>query len=346
MAAPLIDVRGITKVFRSDLLKRPKEALRGVDLTVHEGEIFGFLGPNGAGKTTTIKILLGLIRPTSGSGTLLGQPFGSVEARRDLGFLPDSPNFYRYLSARELLRFFGRLHDLAATDLSRRVDEVLDRVGLAEDARERQLRTYSRGMLQRVGIAAAILHRPRLVILDEPMNGLDPLGRHEFRDLILQLKSEGITVFLSSHVLADIESTADRVAILNEGRVVRTASLSEILATEERSYEIAFEVEAMALASFAQQLSSLKPGARGWIANAREMDEANRVVRTILESGGKLFAYHPRRLSLEDVFVQHVAASRETKAPAVATKTAPPAAVEVHERSAQASKRSESGVHS
>jgi ABC-2 type transport system ATP-binding protein len=318
-----IDVQGLTKVFRSDLFKRPMRALQGVDLTVEAGEIFGFLGPNGAGKTTTIKILLGLIRPTSGQGTLLGRPFGSVEARRDLGFLPDSPNFYRYLTARELLEFHGRLHGLTGSDLAARIEEVLEQVQLAGDARSRQLRTYSRGMLQRTGIAAAILHRPRLVILDEPMNGLDPLGRHQFRDLILQLKGDGATLLLSSHVLADIEATADRVAILHEGRVVQCGTLDDILARDERAVEIHFDVDAAALPPLTRELDALRPGSRGWIGLARDPEEASRIVRKILDSGGQLLGFHPHRITLEEFFVQQVTGPPAAATPASGPEPAP-----------------------
>jgi len=307
MSSHLIDVRGITKVFRSKLLRRPSTALRGVDLAVGEGEVFGFLGPNGAGKTTTIKILLGLIRPTSGTGEVLGRPFGSVEARRSLGFLPDSPNFYQYLSARELLIFAGRLHGLQGPELHRRIETTLDRVGLAEAARSRQVRTYSRGMLQRTGIAAAILPNPRLVILDEPMNGLDPLGRRDFRDLILSLKREGVTVFLSSHVLADIEQTADRVGILSDGRLVECGALNDILSAGDRRIEICFELaQREALAGVERGLSTLRRGSAGWIGEAVDPDEAGRVVTAILSAGGRLISYQPRRSSLEDFFMKRV----------------------------------------
>jgi ABC-2 type transport system ATP-binding protein len=319
----LIDIRGVTKIFRSDLFKRPKHALCGVDLSVEEGEIFGFLGPNGAGKTTTIKILLGLIRPTSGQGTLLGRRFGSVAARQDLGFLPDSPNFHRYLTARELLEFHGRLHGLAGADLAGRIDEVLERVRLAPEARGRQLRTFSRGMLQRTGIAAAILHRPRLVILDEPMNGLDPLGRHQFRDLILQLKGEGATVLLSSHVLADIESTADRVAILHEGRVVRCGALDDILSREGRAVEIHFEVDPSAIPALNRELDALRPGSRGWIGLAGDPEEATRMVRAVLDAGGCLLGYQPHRITLEEFFVQQIADSTASGEPSSAPSSAP-----------------------
>jgi ABC-2 type transport system ATP-binding protein len=307
-AEKLIDVHDIAKTFRSKLLRRPLVALRGLDLSVEEGEIFGFLGANGAGKTTTIKILLGLIRPTSGAGHVLGRPFGSVAARRSMGFLPDSPNFYRYLTARELLDFVGKLHGIAGNDLARRVESTLDRVGLAAAARGRALGGYSRGMLQRTGIAAAILHQPRLVILDEPMNGLDPLGRSEFRDLILSLRSEGATVFLSSHVLGDIENMADRVGILHEGHLIECGPIAEILAGDGRGVEILFEIEpGAALSEIAPSFEDLEVGPQGWFGQVKDSARAEWVARRILDAGGRLVRYDRRRVSLEEFFVQRIA---------------------------------------
>jgi ABC-2 type transport system ATP-binding protein len=304
-----IDVRGIEKVFRSKILQRPTRALHGVDLEIEEGEVFGFLGPNGAGKTTTIRILLGLIRPTAGAGHVLGRAFGSVESRKELGFLPDSPNFYQYLTARELLDFAGKLHGIASPERARRIEETLDRVGLAGPARSRRLRTYSRGMLQRTGIAQAILHRPRLVILDEPMNGLDPIGRAELRDLLLSLKKEGVTVFLSSHVLADIETTADRVAILDRGRIVRTGSLHEILAGDGRTIELSFELApGEALSALARRLGEFRRGPDGWIGEAKDPAEASVAVRAVMDAGGRLIEYGRKRVTLEAFFVSQVGA--------------------------------------
>ncbi len=307
----LIDVHDIAKTFRSKLLRRPHVALRGLDLSVREGEIFGFLGPNGAGKTTTIKILLGLIRPTSGSGTVLGRPFGSAAARRAVGFLPDSPSFYRYLTARELLAFVGSLHDLRGAELERRIEGTLDRVGLADSARGRALGGYSRGMLQRTGIAAAILHCPQLVILDEPMNGLDPMGRSEFRELILTLRSEGATIFLSSHVLGDIENMADRVGILHEGHLIQCGSLAEILAADERDVEILFEIEpGPTLTDVTPCFEDLVVGPQGWFGNVTDPKRAEWVVRRILDGGGRLLRFERRRVSLERFFVEQISGAR------------------------------------
>ena len=304
----LIELQGVGKVYRSPLLRRPKLALADLDLSVQAGEIFGFLGPNGAGKTTTIKILLGLVRPTSGGGTVLGAPFGSASARRALGFLPDTPSFYRYLSAREYLHFVGELREMRGAELRKRVEETLERVGLPGDAWDRQLRTFSRGMLQRTGIAGAILHAPRLVVLDEPMNGLDPIGRREFRDLILGLKRDGVCVFLSSHVLADIESAADRVAILDRGRLVECGPLTDILTSETHPVEILFELRGgVRPGEIAQGIDELRQNARGWIASISDPDRACRVAQRILDSGGKILELGPRRISLEDFFLQRIA---------------------------------------
>ncbi len=310
MSEPVIQLDGVVKTFRSPFLRRRTVALEDLHLAVHPGEIFGFLGPNGAGKTTTIKILLGLVRPTHGTGTVLGQPFGNVEARRCLGFLPDTPSFYRYLSGREYLTFVGSLHGIHGPQLRNHVDEVLERVHLPPEAAERHLRTYSRGMLQRVGIAAAVMHGPQLVILDEPMNGLDPLGRREFRDLILSLKRSGVAVFLSSHVLADIESTADRVAILDRGRLLECGSLSDILSAGCQNVEIVFELYGgVRPGEIASGIDELRQSTRGWIASVSDPDRASRVAQRILDSGGRVLEMGPRRSSLEQFFVERLAAA-------------------------------------
>jgi ABC-2 type transport system ATP-binding protein len=196
-----IVVEKLTKTYASDWLGRPPfVALSGLSLTVERGEIFGFLGPNGAGKTTTLKILLGLVRATSGTAMLLGKPAGDVETRRKVGFLPESPYFYDYLTAEEFLGFYGQLAGLARAHIPSRISSLLELVGLV-DARSRQLRKFSKGMLQRIGLAQALIHDPELVILDEPMTGLDPVGRKQVRDLILSLRDRGKTVFFSTHIL-------------------------------------------------------------------------------------------------------------------------------------------------
>jgi ABC-2 type transport system ATP-binding protein len=216
---PAIEILGLEKTYMIGFWrKRPKRALRPLHLTVEEGEIFGFLGPNGAGKTTTLKILMGLVFPTSGSARILGHDWTDPAIKAQIGFLPEQPYFYDHLTAHELLNYYGQLSGVPAHGRQSRIESTLQRVGL-HDIKRLQLRKLSKGMLQRVGIAQAILHDPKLVFLDEPMSGLDPLGRREVRDLIEQLKQEGKTVFFSTHILSDAEALCDRVAILHQGEL-------------------------------------------------------------------------------------------------------------------------------
>jgi ABC-2 type transport system ATP-binding protein len=221
-----------TYALRKDYLagfwrKKPRIALRPLTLSVKEGEIFGYLGPNGAGKTTTLRLLMGLAAPTSGSFKILGGDIGDRRVRAQIGFLPEQPYFYDYLTAKELLNYYGQLSGVEASDRQRRVEATLSDVGLS-DASNVQLRKFSKGMLQRVGIAQAILHDPPLVILDEPMSGLDPIGRREVRDLIQSLKDRGKTVFFSTHILSDAEALCDRVAILNKGELRGIGAVADL----------------------------------------------------------------------------------------------------------------------
>ena len=212
-----IEILGLEKTYMIGFWrKRPKRALHPLHLTVEEGEIFGFLGPNGAGKTTTLKILMGLVFPTSGSARILGHDWTDPTIKAQIGFLPEQPYFYDHLTAHELLNYYAQLSGVPAKGRRTRIESTLQRVGL-RDIKGLQLRKFSKGMLQRVGIAQAILHEPKLVFLDEPMSGLDPVGRREVRDLIEQLKQEGKTVFFSTHILSDAEALCDRVAILHQG---------------------------------------------------------------------------------------------------------------------------------
>src|SRR5213079_367495 len=214
-----IEISGLEKTYSVGFWrKRPKLALRPLTLSVESGEIFGFLGPNGAGKTTTLKMLMGLVFPTAGTARILGMELDDPRMKAQIGFLPEQPYFYDYLTARELLRYYGQLSGVDSRQLSSSVNAVLEKVGL-RDAMNVQLRKFSKGMLQRAGIAQSILHDPRVVFLDEPMSGLDPMGRHEVRNLIEQLKSEGKTVFFSTHILSDAEALCDRVAIIHQGKL-------------------------------------------------------------------------------------------------------------------------------
>ena len=238
MSAPALTTFDLTKDYSIGFWrKRPYRALDGLTLEVREGEVFGFLGPNGAGKTTTLKLLMQLVFPTTGRAEMLGRPLGDLAAKRRIGYLPENPYFYDYLTAEELLMYFGALFGYDAAERRRRTSRLLDLVGIAAE-RRLQLRKFSKGMLQRVGIAQALLNDPDLVILDEPMSGLDPLGRRDVRALILSLRDRGCTVFFSSHVLSDAEALCSRVAILARGRLVASGDLNEMLAFKASGWEL------------------------------------------------------------------------------------------------------------
>jgi ABC-2 type transport system ATP-binding protein len=287
--------------------KRPHRALDGVSLQVNHGEVFGFLGPNGAGKTTTLKLLMQLIFPTSGSAELLGRPPGDVAIKRRIGFLPEQPYFYDYLTPEELLSYFGSLFGLRGAARRARVAALLDEVGIGAE-RRLQLRKFSKGMLQRVAVAQALINEPEVVILDEPMSGLDPLGRRDIRALILRLRDEGRTVFFSSHILSDAEALCSRVAVLAGGRLAASGRLSDMLAFEIRGWEVV-------IAGLTEDtLGRLGPG----VARVTRLGEdrftleltANRppeeILRELTALGGRLVSLNPIRETLEDFFVRQV----------------------------------------
>jgi ABC-2 type transport system ATP-binding protein len=233
-----IEILGLEKTYGVGFWrKRPKCALKPLNLTVESGEIFGFLGPNGAGKTTTLKLLMGLVFPTSGTARILGMELDDPRMKAQIGFLPEQPYFYDYLTARELLKYYGQLSGVEASQLVRKVDAVLERVGL-RDATDVQLRKFSKGMLQRAGIAQAILHDPKVVFLDEPMSGLDPMGRREVRDLIEELKQQGKTVFFSTHILSDAEALCDRVAVIHQGELRGVGHVAELTSSVAGKVEL------------------------------------------------------------------------------------------------------------
>ena len=242
MASPAIEIEGLTKDYAVGFWrKRPRRALDALTLQVNQGEVFGFLGPNGAGKTTTHKLLMGLIFPTAGTARILGHGIDDVRMRRQIGYLTEQPYFYDYLTARELLDYFARFFGFTAGERRERVARFLEKVGLTAAA-DVQLRKFSKGMLQRVGVAQAILHDPQVVFLDEPMSGLDPVGRREVRDIILELKREGRTVLFSTHILSDAELLCDRVAVLVAGKLQGVGSPEAILSIGVQGMEIVFDV--------------------------------------------------------------------------------------------------------
>jgi len=236
-----IEINGLEKTYSVGFWrKRPKCALKPLHLSVEEGEIFGFLGPNGAGKTTTLKMLMGLVFPTGGSARILGMDINDPQMKAQIGFLPEQPYFYDYLTAHELLDYYGRLSGVPGKELPPRIVKVLERVGL-KDIRCVQLRKFSKGMLQRVGIAQAILHEPKIVFFDEPMSGLDPMGRREVRDLMEQLKHEGKTVFFSTHILSDAEALCDRVAVIHQGELRAVGAVAELTSGVQGKIEVVWQ---------------------------------------------------------------------------------------------------------
>ncbi|MBA3882083.1 MAG: ABC transporter ATP-binding protein [Chthoniobacterales bacterium] len=234
MSEPAVAVTGLTKVFPVPLQRRSIVAVRDLNLRVDAGQVYGLLGPNGSGKSTTLKIILGLVSPTRGKTEIFGHDSSRVASRESVGFLPESPYFYKYLTAAETLRFYGKLCGMRGERLSARIDELLELVRLTE-ARNRRLRGFSKGMLQRIGLAQALAHEPQLVILDEPTAGVDPAGSREIRDLILDLKQRGITVLLSSHLLEQVQEVCDRVGILANGVLVREGTMTELLAVQNQT---------------------------------------------------------------------------------------------------------------
>ena len=289
--------------------KKERLALDGLSLTVEEGEIFGFLGANGAGKTTTIKILTGLLRPESGVAKLLGIPAGKIESRRMLGFMPENPYFYEYLTARETLDFYSALSGLPYHERGKRADELLEFVGLSS-AKDTLVREFSKGMRQRLGIAQAVAHRPKLVILDEPMSGLDPVGRRSVREMILQLHQEGVTVFFSSHVLGDVEMLCGRVGMLANGKIAACGPVSSLLSHEALAWEVGAEGVSDTLAKETSQLGKMfrAGGIEGeTLFTFVKREEAEKALAKLVEGKVKITLYRPVRETLEDYFMRTAA---------------------------------------
>jgi len=307
---PVIAVENLTKRYRShtgdDLY-----ALRNLTLEVPPGEIYGFLGPNGAGKTTTIKLVIGLITATAGRGTVLGHPLGSVDARRRLGFLPESPYFYEYLRGEELLHYYGRLFGLGQGVRRDRVESLLKLVGLWEH-RRLSVRKYSRGMLQRLGLAQALINDPDLVILDEPAGGLDPIGRREMLDILLQLRERGKTVFLSSHILAEVETVCDRVAILHRGELVAVGRISDLLSAG-REMELTVHGVNGALTEHLEGIPGvqIRHGTGVTVVVLPEHALVYKAIEVVRAAGGQVVSLGAKRERLEDLFVKLVGRSEE-----------------------------------
>ena len=300
-----IRTKGLRKVYKTGFLRREFVGLHGLDLEIHRGEVFGLIGPNGAGKTTTLKLLMGLNRPSAGEAWILGEPLGSLEAMSRVGFLPERPYFYDYLTATEFLHFYGQLHGMPRDLRKRKIEELLPLVHM-ERARDTQLRKFSKGMLQRVGIAQALMNDPELVVLDEPSSGLDPMGRMLIRDIVRTLKQQGTTVLFCSHVLSDVEEVSDRVGILIAGELREVGTVEELIG--ERALTVEVTVGGLADPD-GLPVAPTRTNVRGHhVFEAPDHETARALVQSATARGGELYSYLPRRESLEQHFMDEATA--------------------------------------
>jgi ABC-2 type transport system ATP-binding protein len=305
-----IEILGLEKTYSVGFwAKRLKRALHPLHLAVEEGEIFGFLGPNGAGKTTTLKLLMGLVFPTAGSARILGREWTDPEVKAQIGFLPEQPYFYDHLTAHELLNYYAQLSGVPGKERSRRVEATLQRVGLP-DVKGVPLRKFSKGMLQRVGIAQAILHDPKLVFFDEPMSGLDPMGRREVRDLMEQLKYEGKTVFFSTHILSDAEALCDRVAIIHQGELRVTGTVAELTSSVQGKVEVMWQGTQVPAAMKALGAECHVTG--DTVRTIIDESQQDAAIDALRRERLRLIAITPVRTSLEAYFVEKLRRAETT----------------------------------
>ncbi len=312
---PAIEILGLEKVYNVGFWrKRPKRALFPLQLTVEDGEIFGFLGPNGAGKTTTLKLLMGLVYPTGGRARILGQDWTEPAVKAQIGFLPEQPYFYDYLTAHELLEYYGQLSGVPAKQRSHRVNEVLHQVGLP-DVKGLQLRKFSKGMLQRVGIAQAIVHNPQVLFFDEPMSGLDPMGRREVRDLMYGLKQQGKTVFFSTHILSDAETLCDHVAIIHKGELRGVGAVEDLTASVQGKVEVIWQGTQIPASMRALGAECHVSGDRvRAILDEKQQDAA---IDALRRERLQLVSINPVRTTLESYFVEKLRRAETTAGKAV-----------------------------
>ena len=313
---PVVEIENLTKDFSVGFWKkRQVRALDNLSLYVNQGEVFGFLGPNGAGKSTTIKLLMNLLYPTSGSARILGEPVSSTAMRKNIGYLPENPYLYDYLTPLELLTYVGRLFGLGGRDIKARTRALIEDVGLSH-AENRQLRKFSKGMVQRLGIAQALINEPKIVFFDEPMSGLDPLGRMDVRRIILSLKARGVTVFFSSHILPDVEAICDRVAILNRGKLHESGKLADILKVGVEGHEIIVSGEAPdindAIGGLCNEIHAMGDRFQLRVRDEKAVRDA---LRFVFERNMELISVNPIRPSLEEHFKSAVFAEQANVQP-------------------------------
>jgi len=302
MQAP-VRAESLSKTYRVGFWGRRVRAVIDLSFEVRPGEIFGLLGPNGAGKTTALKMLLGFVKPSSGHAWIAGERAGTVASRRNMGYLPENPALYEFLTGDEYLTFAGRLAGMSRADARRGASQLIDRVGLAGRA-DRSIRKFSKGMVQRLALAQALIGDPQIVILDEPMSGLDPIGRKDVRDLILQLREEGRTVLFSTHILSDVEAICDRVGILVEGRLTDCGALADLVAPGARAVELVVENVAPDLvATFQQDGVRVLRRDRATVITFPDEERARAALSAVVSAGAKVVSLTPHRRSLEELFV-------------------------------------------
>jgi ABC-type multidrug transport system, ATPase component len=303
----IVTIEDLTKDYEIGFWKKKKvRALDGLTLNVEGGQIFGFLGGNGAGKTTTIKILMSLLFPSAGSARILGKDISDTSMHRQIGYCPENPYFYDYLTARELMNYFGEIFGMSATQRRTKTEELLTAVGLLERDWDKQLRKFSKGMLQRVGLAQSLINDPEIVFLDEPMSGLDPMGRREIRELIAGLGDKGTTVFMSTHILSDVEALCSNVAILRRGKLAATGHLDELLSSSKENEEFEITVSGLSAEKIKVDLSQADVASKpsGIVITVGDESEIDAVLAAVRKLSGRLISIQPVRRSLEELFVE------------------------------------------
>jgi len=311
MPAAVLEVENLRKEFVRGFSRKRTVAVDGISFAVERGEVFGFLGPNGAGKTTTMKMLMGLIHPSGGKASILGAAVGDLAAKRRIGYLPENPYFYDYLSATEFLHMVGRIYGLDRAQRSKRAGELLERVGVGM-AKDRAMRSYSKGMMQRVGLAQALIGDPELVVLDEPMSGLDPIGRREVRELMLELRERGKTVFFSTHILADANLLCERVAIIVKGKLRDVGPLGQLLSPKVHRVEVLWQGSEALRERLAREFEGEHASSsEGQVFVAREQADVDRFLAAVLAGGGSITQVAPQRETLEELFVRDAGARAE-----------------------------------
>jgi len=309
-----VEIKNLTKDYETGFWKKKRvRALDDLTLDVRPGQIFGFLGGNGAGKTTTIKTLMRLQFPTAGTAKILGHDISDVQMHRRIGYCPENPYFYDYLTARELMEYFGQLFGYTAAERSKKCNELLTAVGLQEKDWKRQLHKYSKGMLQRVGLAQSLINDPEIVFMDEPMSGLDPVGRREIRELIASLRDKGTTVFMSTHILSDIEALCDEVAILRSGKLAASGNLQELLAAAGEGRALEVSVEGLSADAIREKVefiagASIDPKPSGAVIRIEDESDLAAVLEITRTAGGRLASVAPVKQSLEELFVKQTEA--------------------------------------